>query len=49
MCVAVVLGPDEKASGRLTIKNLASGAQETVLRPDAVKVIRNLLDRDISM
>jgi histidyl-tRNA synthetase len=44
--VVVVLGPDEKANGLVTIKNLASGFQETVQRSLAGKVIQKLLDDD---
>lgn len=44
MRVAVALGPDELSTGKVTIKNLATGTQETVVRPDAVTTIRKLLD-----
>lgn len=48
MRLAVALGPDEIASGKITIKNLATGTQETVLRSDAGKTIRKLLDSLLS-
>jgi histidyl-tRNA synthetase len=43
--VAVTLGPDEIASGKVTIKDLASGSQETVLRSRAQEAILKLLER----
>jgi histidyl-tRNA synthetase len=42
--LVVALGPDEIANGAVTIKNMASGAQETVPRVDAKETIRKLLD-----
>ncbi len=44
MRVAVALGPDEIANNQVTIKNLATGAQETVNRSAAGKEIQKLLD-----
>jgi histidyl-tRNA synthetase len=44
MCLAVVLGPDEMAEGKVTIKELSSGSQQTVLRQEAAQTIRKLLD-----
>ncbi|MEI6291583.1 MAG: histidine--tRNA ligase [Chloroflexota bacterium] len=44
MKIVIVIGPDEAASGRVTIKNLQQGSQETVLMADAVSIIRKLLD-----
>jgi histidyl-tRNA synthetase len=49
MRVVVVLGPDEKANDKVTIKNLVSGSQETVLRSQAGRVIQKLLDDDPAM
>jgi histidyl-tRNA synthetase len=43
--VAVTLGPDEIASGKVTIKDLASGSQETVLRSRTQEAIQKLLER----
>lgn len=48
MRLVVALGPDEIAGGKLTIKNLATGAQETVLRSTAPNTIRKLLDSLLS-
>jgi histidyl-tRNA synthetase len=42
MKVTLVLGPDEAAQGKVTVKDLSSGAQEVIARaavPDAVKRI----------
>jgi histidyl-tRNA synthetase len=38
--VALVLGPDEIANNQVTIKDLSTGNQQTVLRVDAAKTIR---------
>ena len=45
MRVILVVGPDEAAAGKVTVKNLASGAQETVARAQAAKVVREILER----
>ena len=45
MRVILVVGPDEAAAGKVTIKDLASGAQETAARADAFKIIRKILER----
>ena len=42
--VALVIGPDEAAQGRVTVKDLASGTQETVAQADAVSAVRRLLE-----
>ena len=42
--LAVVLGPDEIANGKVAIKELSSGSQQTVLRQEAAQTIRKLLD-----
>ena len=44
MRVMLVVGPDEAALGKVTVKDLASGAQETVTRADAVEVVRKILE-----
>ncbi|NCP87010.1 MAG: histidine--tRNA ligase [Anaerolineae bacterium CG_4_9_14_3_um_filter_57_17] len=41
--VAVVLGPDEAASGQVTLKNLKNGTQQTVSRSQAPKEISEIL------
>jgi histidyl-tRNA synthetase len=38
--VAVVVGPDERARGQLVLKDLRSGAQETVPQGSAVDTIK---------
>jgi histidyl-tRNA synthetase len=43
--LAVVLGPDEKKSGRVSIKNLGSGEQFAVARSEAAKVLQDLLEK----
>ncbi len=43
MKVAVTIGPDEAASGRVAVKNLASGEQVVVTRQAAAEVIRKIL------
>jgi histidyl-tRNA synthetase len=43
--VAVVLGPDELAEGRVTLKSLTSGDQLSVSRVEVATVIRQLLDQ----
>jgi histidyl-tRNA synthetase len=44
MRVMLVIGPDEAASGKVTVKNLASGAQETVARTETAKIVRKILE-----
>ena len=41
--VAVTIGPDEAAQGRVAVKNLATGEQVSVTREAAVETIRGLL------
>lgn len=43
MRVAVVIGPDEAAENRMTLKDLRSGEQKTVGRDEAAKVICEIL------
>jgi histidyl-tRNA synthetase len=42
--LAVVIGPDEVANGTVTVKDLASGNQQTNVMPEAAPEIRKLLD-----
>ncbi len=42
--LAVVIGPDEAANGTVTVKDLASGNQQTIARDTAAEEIRVLLD-----
>jgi len=44
MQVVIVVGPDEAAAGKVTIKDLKKGIQETVNRADAGKVVRKILE-----
>jgi histidyl-tRNA synthetase len=44
MQVVIVVGPDEAAAGKVTVKDLKNGAQETVLRAEVVKVVRKILE-----
>ena len=45
MRIMLVIGPDEAATNKVTVKNLASGQQETVARADVEKVVRKILER----
>ncbi len=40
---AVVIGPDEDAEGKVTLKDLKSGTQETLMREEAVIKIKQML------
>ncbi len=42
--VVLVVGPDESAAGKVTIKNLKDGSQETVSQSDLLRVARNILE-----
>jgi histidyl-tRNA synthetase len=44
--VVLVLGPDEAASGKVTVKNLAKGSQETIEQSDLIERIRKILETD---
>ena len=44
MKIVLVIGPDEATSGKVTIKDLKNGVQETVLCSEAEKSIRNILE-----
>jgi len=41
--LAVVIGPDEDAEGKVTLKDLKSGSQETIKREDAAVKIQQML------
>lgn len=45
MKVAVILGPDEKATNQVTIKDLRTGAQQTIPQSTAAQTIHQLLDK----
>jgi len=45
MRVVLVLGPDEAAAGKVTLKNLADGTQETIARGEVIGSIKSLLER----
>ena len=40
----LVIGPDEATAGKVTVKDLTKGAQETVSRSEVAEFIRKLLD-----
>jgi histidyl-tRNA synthetase len=44
MKIVIVIGPDEATSGKVTIKDLKNGVQETVLFSEAEKLIRKILE-----
>lgn len=41
--VTLVIGPDEAAAGKVTVKNLATSTQETVARADVIEIVRQIL------
>ncbi|MRS02143.1 histidine--tRNA ligase [bacterium] len=41
--LAVVIGPDEDAEGKVTLKDLKSGSQETLKREEAITKIKQML------
>jgi histidyl-tRNA synthetase len=41
--VTIVIGPDEAAAGKVTVKNLATSTQETVERAEVEKAVRKIL------
>jgi histidyl-tRNA synthetase len=45
--VAVVLGPDEMASKHVTIKNLRTRDQQTILMGEAAEIIKQILAGDL--
>jgi len=44
MRLVTVLGPDEAAAGKVTLKDLKSSAQQTVLRADTARAVRQILE-----
>lgn len=44
MRVVLVIGPDETKDGRVTVKNLASGTQETIARSRVNEAIKRILE-----
>lgn len=44
MKVVLVIGPDEAAAGKVTVKNLALGTQETVDRAEVAKAVSKILE-----
>jgi histidyl-tRNA synthetase len=42
--VTLVIGPDEAAAGKVTVKDLKNGRQEIVLRADVEKLVRKILE-----
>ncbi len=48
MRLVLILGPDERAKGQVTLKNLASGEQRTVAQAEIVNIIWQVLERGSS-
>jgi histidyl-tRNA synthetase len=44
MRIVLVVGPDESAAGKVTVKNLKDGSQETVSRSDLLRVVCKILE-----
>ena len=44
MRLVTVIGPDEAAAGKVTIKDLKLSAQQTVLRADTARAVRQILE-----
>jgi histidyl-tRNA synthetase len=44
MRVVLVVGPDEVAAGKVTLKNLANGTQETISRSDVIGSVKRILE-----
>jgi histidyl-tRNA synthetase len=44
MKAALVVGPDEAAAGRVTVKSLTNGTQETVPQSAAAGAVRKVLE-----
>lgn len=44
MQIVIVIGPDEANEGKVTVKNLKAGSQETVKIEDVILHVRNLLE-----
>jgi histidyl-tRNA synthetase len=45
MRAAIIIGPEEVSQNEVAVKDLSSGKQVSVPRPEAVKTIRGILDR----
>jgi histidyl-tRNA synthetase len=43
--IVLVIGPDEAAAGKVTLKDLANGTQETIARGDVATSIKRILER----
>jgi len=43
MQVVIVIGPDEAASGKVTVKDLKNGVQETILCSEVGKLVQKIL------
>lgn len=44
MTVVLVVGPDEAAAGKVTLKNLSNGTQETITRSEVIKSVKRILE-----
>jgi len=44
MRVVLVIGPDEENTGKVTVKNLSSGAQETIARSKVSESVKKILE-----
>ena len=44
MCAVLVIGPDEAAAGKVTLKNLKDGTQATFARGDAIRSVKRVLE-----
>ncbi len=44
MRAVLVVGPDEAATGKVTLKNLAKGTQETILRSEVIVSVKRILE-----
>lgn len=44
MQVVLVIGPDEAAAGKVTVKNLKNGSQQVVSQSDLIPVVRRILE-----
>ncbi len=42
--MTLVIGPDDAANNQVTIKDLASGSQQTVAQPEVVAAVRKILE-----
>ncbi len=44
MRVVLVIGPDEAIAGKVTVKNLSNGTQETIARSNVIESIKKILE-----